>query len=205
MEGLSIVDLFHRGGVFMWPLLLCSVVAAAVVLDRIVFFFRHRYELRRSLEEVRGMVGQSVTVDGETRNPLVRVGEIYLANAGASEEHRRNVLQREAGWIVRHSEKRLRVLSTIASLAPLIGLLGTVWGMVAAFSQIESLGDSVQPADFAGGIWSGLLTTVFGLVVAIPATVGSRWFDRRLEKLAQDMNHVVSHLDEWTGEGGREG
>ncbi|MDG2122686.1 MAG: MotA/TolQ/ExbB proton channel family protein, partial [Verrucomicrobiales bacterium] len=171
MEGLSVVDLFHRGGVFMWPLLLCSVVAAGVILDRWVFFMRHGYELRRSLDRVRGMVGTEVSVGKDTRNPLLRVGEIYLSNVAASEEHRRNVLQREAGWIVRHSERRLRVLSTIASLAPLVGLLGTVWGMVAAFSQIEVLGDAVQPADFAGGIWSGLLTTVFGLVVAIPATV----------------------------------
>ncbi len=183
----------------MWPILLCSVVALAVVIDRALFFFRHRYRLDASLGEVERSLGTAVGSVEKPSDPLLAVSQIYRSNLDSTDEHRRNILQREAGKIVRHSEKRLRVLSTIATLSPLIGLLGTVWGMVEAFSQIQALGDQVKPADFAGGIWSGLLTTVFGLVVAIPATVAARWFDRKLEKLAQDMNHVVSHLDEWTG------
>ena len=69
--------------------------------------------------------------------------------------------------------------------------------MVNAFAQISSLGDKVTPADFAGGIWTGLLTTVAGLLVAIPAVTACRLFEARVDKLVHDFNEVDSHLKEW--------
>ncbi len=202
METLNLIDLFEKGGIFMWPLLAFSVAALAALFDRWWFFTSHRYRLPADLESLRAELddgGNASRIPPKTRDPMLSLGLLYLQNRDASAEHRRNVLQRHARQQVANHERRVRMLATIAVLSPLLGLLGTVWGMVGAFSQIESLGEAVRASDFAGGIWSGLLTTVFGLVIAIPATAGARYFERRVERLADDFNDIVSHLDEWTG------
>lgn len=197
----NLIDLFQRGGFVMWPLLLCSVLAVAGILDRSIFFLaRQRYRLPSVLDRAREALKAEIPAQkfGEGEDPVSAIAETYLKNLDATTEHRRNVIQREAGLSLLLAEKRVRLLSTIAALAPLIGLLGTVWGMVEAFATIETL-EQVKPADVAGGIWSALLTTVFGLVIAIPAVAATRWSESRIEKLAQDMNLVISHLDDWTG------
>jgi biopolymer transport protein ExbB len=191
-----VLDLFHKGGAFMWPLLFLSVISLAIIAERVVFFLRHRYRVGVSLEELRVAQAnpQMLVVDA---NPILSIGQVFLESAGDGEEHCRNLTERGSSrWINRH-ERGLRTLSVIGSISPLIGLLGTVWGMVNAFAQISALGDKVTPADFAGGIWTGLLTTVAGLLVAIPAVTTCRLFEARIDKLVHDVNEVSSHLHEW--------
>ncbi len=198
---LDLIALFQRGGFVMWPLLFCSVLALGAILDRAVFFlFRQRYRFSEVLDRIRETLkAEPPTAGLETaHDPVTAIAGLYLENLDATTEHRRNVILREADHHLQRAERRVRLLSTIAALAPLIGLLGTVWGMVEAFATIESL-EQVKPADVAGGIWSALLTTVFGLVVAIPAVAATRWSESRIDKLARDMNLMVSHLDDWTG------
>jgi biopolymer transport protein ExbB len=137
-----------------------------------------------------------------SRNPLVQVASAYMKGLAGGPEHVRNVTSREANRLLNRHERGLRLLATIGNIAPLIGLLGTVWGMVQAFANIAVLGDAVRPSDLADGIWTGLLTTVAGLVVAIPAIAMTRFYEARIDHLAHDLNEVVSHLDEWTREGG---
>jgi biopolymer transport protein ExbB len=91
-------------------------------------------------------------------------------------------------------EKNLRILAALAHLAPLVGLLGTVQGMVVAFSKIESIQGTVKPSDLAGGIWEALLTTVFGLVVAIPCMALYHAFEGHADKIARQM--AVTSLDD---------
>ena len=199
VSDIDLITLFQKGGFIMWPLLVCSVIASAVLLDRIVYFSHRRYRFAKTLEQIRAAAGQGAeAIEPDTSNPLLRFTRCYLENMDSADEHRRNVLRREASLLIRRAERRVPVLATIASLTPVIGLLGTVWGMVAAFAQIEVL-ERVKPADVAGGIWAALLTTVFGLVIAIPSLAATRWFESRTEKLARDLNVVASHLDEWTG------
>lgn len=199
MPELDLIDLFRRGGFFMWPILLCSVVAVAVIIDRLVVYARQSYRAQNFIEELRAQFGEKeirLPLEPE-KNPLHAITATYLENADAPDDERTNILQRTATRLIRHWDRRLRMLSTIASLSPLMGLLGTVWGMVLAFSRVEELGSKVTPGDMAGGIWGGLLTTVFGLIVAIPAVAAANWFERKIEKLAHDINEVVSNLDEW--------
>ena len=82
----------------------------------------------------------------------------------------------------------------------MIGLLGTVIGLVDAFQQIELAGGQVQPSDLAAGIWKALLTTVFGLIVALPTLAVYHAFDSRVGSLALQMQWLVAHLNEWTGD-----
>ncbi len=193
---LHVVDLFEKGGAFMWPLLFLSLVSLAIIVERLVFFGRHRYRVGPSLAILRQVGDRGELVDGPA-NPLLRVGKVFIESAGEGEEHCRNLTERESSRWVNLHERSLRILSVIGSISPLIGLLGTVWGMVKAFAQIQVLGDQVTPADFAGGIWTGLLTTVAGLVVAIPAVTMCRLFEARIDKLVHDFNEVASHLHEW--------
>ena len=193
--GETVLELFLKGGGFMWPLLALSVLSLVVIVERSWYFFRSRYRVGASLEALeKHRDGASLEAGG---NPLLIVGETFIAAASQGEEHAQNVSEREANRRINRHERGLRLLALIGAISPLIGLLGTVWGMVKAFAEIAVLGESVTPADFADGIWTGLLTTVAGLLVAIPAVAASRLFEGRVDQMGHDLNEVVSFLNEW--------
>lgn len=173
----------------MWPILILSVITTLIVLERFIYYGIHHYRIFQSIKDLdRG--------SGSERNPLVQVGRVFIEAASGGEEHSLNVTEREASRVIRQHERGLRILALIAAISPLIGLLGTVWGMVIAFSKIAKLGETVTPGDFADGIWTGLLTTVAGLLVAIPAMSMAKIFEARIDKLVHGLNEVTSHLKE---------
>ncbi len=192
----SIIELFQKGGAFMWPLLILSIISVVLLMERTLYFVLARYRVGASLEILRHSWQQRKPVE-EDRNPLLAVGSKYIAESGGGIVHAENVAERESSRRLNRHERGLRVLALIGTISPLIGLLGTVWGMVKAFANIAELGDKVTAADFADGIWTGLLTTVAGLLVAIPAVAGSRIFEARVDQLAHDLNEIASHLKEW--------
>jgi len=189
--------LFEKGGVFMVPLLLLSFVATLIIVERFIYFTARKYRVGSSLEAIKNQITDPESLKKQ-RNPLQRFAGLFLESAKEGEEHRKNVTEREANRSVRQHEKGLRLLATIGTVSPLVGLLGTVWGMVQAFASIAELGDRVSPSDLAGGIWTGLLTTVAGLIVAIPAIMAARYFEARTDQLNHDLNEVNSHLEEWS-------
>jgi len=187
----SIKDLFLKGGGFMWPILILSIITVVIVLERLIYYSLHRYRTGQVIRDLEN--GQLAS--GE-QNPLVSVSRVFAESASGGEEHCLNVTERAASRLINHHERGLRMLALIAAISPLIGLLGTVWGMVIAFSKIAKLGETVTPADFADGIWTGLLTTVAGLLVAIPAMSMAKIFEAKVDKLVHDLNEVTSHLRE---------
>jgi biopolymer transport protein ExbB len=173
----------------MWPLLILAFITVLIVFERLIYYAFHRYRFSKAIRALhQGKASRS--------NPISRVGSVFINATSDGEEHTLNVSEREASRVIRQHERGLRILALIASISPLIGLLGTVWGMVIAFSKIAKLGESVTPADFADGIWTGLLTTVAGLLVAIPAMAMARIFEARVDKLVHDLNELTSHLRE---------
>jgi biopolymer transport protein ExbB len=130
------------------------------------------------------------------------VAASYLENLARPAALRTEIVRREGSLQLERVEKRLRVLAAISHLAPLLGLLGTVLGMVLAFAKIEGLQGAMKPADLAGGIWQALLTTVFGLVVAIPCMAAYHGFEGLADKIARRMQFVVTLLDEALGQPG---
>ncbi len=204
MDQLSLYDVFLRGGVVMWPLLLCSVLGAAVILERGLFFLRMRMDTRRFEEGVasklrRGDMAGALAMSLASPHPVARVAAVYLRNLLRPADLRVELVRREGSLQLERVEKRLRVLAAISHLAPLLGLLGTVTGMVAAFATIEGLKQAASPADLAGGIWEALLTTVFGLAVAIPCMAAYHGFEGLADKIARRMQFVVTALDEASG------
>ncbi len=196
----SLWELFNRGSFVMWPLLACSIVGLAVLVERAVFFSRMRFRYDRFLAQLKLKCMES---DVQTiaqwcqkqRHPVPQVVIQYLKylDKGAQREE---ALQRVCAYAMEKVEARLRVLASITHMAPLLGLLGTVTGLVTAFHQIESLGGQVQPADLASGIWAALLTTVFGLLVALPCMAAYHAFESQADKISRQMQLIVLELNE---------
>ena len=169
MAGTDIIGLFSRGGIIMWPLLLCSVLGLAIIVDRCIAYLRVRADYSRfgrDLCEVVLRDGRG-TADGiafckQKRHPIACVAQVYLENLEQEDSLRVDLIKRQGSVEVEKVERWLRMLSSISHIAPLMGLLGTVLGMVAAFAQIDMNEGIVEAGDLASGIWKALLTTVFG-------------------------------------------
>ena len=208
MDEMPFHDVFLRGGIVMWPLLFCSVLGFAVVLDRLIFFLRLRSTNLRGFEDQltddlrRGETESALRLARSSDHPVARVAASYLENLGRPAALRSEIVRREGSLQLERVEKRLRVLAAISHLAPLLGLLGTVLGMVLAFAKIEGLQGAMKPADLAGGIWQALLTTVFGLVVAIPCMAAYHGFEGLADKIARRMQFIVTLLNDALGQSG---
>lgn len=192
--------LLLRGGPIMWPLLALSILTMAVLCDRSLVFLSSRQNLR----ELVGRIGPIARMgewdrirDLLGRSPLEEMVGAYLDHWDLSSSLREDILKREGLVLLEQRGQRVHWLTAIGQLSPMLGLLGTVTGLVSAFHQVEVAGGQVQPADLASGIWEALLTTVFGLVIAIPALAGRHVFQQRQDALARDFALLITYLDEW--------
>jgi biopolymer transport protein ExbB len=197
----SMMDMFQRGGLLMWVLLGFSIVAVAVIAERALVYLRYGLHadawFERLLGEVRaGRADAALGMAALSPHPVARVAEEYLRNLDRPARTRRDNVGRRGTLVLEGVERHLRLLAAIAHLAPLVGLLGTVTGMVTAFAQIQVLQGAARPADLAGGIWEALLTTVFGLLVAIPSMAAFHGFESHADKIARRMEMAVSALDD---------
>ena len=167
----SLWQLLIRGGPVMWPLLASSIIGLALILDRLVSFAWHHERFSRFIRRLEPVVRAERWEEAARicsgRGPFSHVAKAYLEQRSAPRDVRENVVQREGQIAIHRLERRLRWLAITGSLSPMLGLLGTVTGLVSAFHQIEILGGQIQPSDLAAGIWEALLTTVFGLVVGL--------------------------------------
>jgi|GEM_PF-92802 len=194
--------LLDAGGPVIVILAVLAVLALAVGLVKLVQFltlgvgrngFVHRVVplLRDGSErEAHGILDRK-------RNPVGRVMAAAIKgrdNPGMSEDLVREETTRVAQAQLDGLERGLALLSLIATIAPLLGLLGTVLGMIEAFQQMETVGDRVEPALLAGGIWEALLTTAAGLAVAIPAAVLFTWFQRAVDVEGQRMEDAATQV-----------
>ncbi len=192
-----------KGGILLLPIIVCSVVLVAIVLERLYRFRTVRLTNGRLVRSVldaieRGQVERALSISREAAGPVPR---IMAAGLKAFTKHKREVYIEKA--IVRTGslelaflERNLRGLDVIANIAPLLGLLGTVTGMIRAFMQIQAHGSGVNAALLAGGIWEAMLTTAAGLTVAIPALLFYNYFQGRLNRLEAAMQDTAGDLIE---------
>ncbi len=202
MWGQNLTELFERGGPVMWPLLACSVLAVALIVERVMVYWSLNVAYRPLLEDLESRVGDGSldVLVGSLQNsprPLHRVVVAYLGHRSAEKLFRDQVVLREASQQVARYDRRLNWLGILTHATPLLGLLGTVAGLVDAFHQIEIKGGQVQPGDLASGIWSALLTTVCGLTIALPCLAAYHLLQSVAGKAALQMQWMTSQLDEW--------
>jgi biopolymer transport protein ExbB len=194
------IEFLSKGGILVMPILLCSVVALAIFLERIIRFSQLRRrgaglakKISRHLDN-----GNETAAREEARRSDSPMGRI-LAQAIEVKDQDRETLETV---IVHTTEKELRGLSrylqalaTIANIAPLLGLLGTVIGMIKAFMVIQQMGGKVNAAVLAGGIWEAMLTTALGLSVALPTMVAHSYLAAQVDRYeARLQNGAVTFL-----------
>ena len=189
------IDYMQKGGPLMWLILFCSVLAGAVFLERATYF--HRAQIRVG-EFIRGLANllqrrsfaEALAECAATPGPVARVVHAALIRHEAPRSELKEIVQ-EAGQLeIPRLERRLGIIATISIIAPLIGLLGTVTGLIEAFVNISSQSGFASSTDIASGIYQSLLTTAAGLVVAIPCAVGHMYLSARVNVLMHDMERA---------------
>ncbi len=194
------LDILKTGGFLIWPILLASLLAVAIVLDR---FWALRSEavapadlvdeLKKLHQE--GRLNQQVVEKVRQHSPLGQILAAGLQNMNHSREVMKEAIEETGRVVVLRLERYLNTLGTIAAITPLLGLLGTVFGMIEVFSAITSAGVG-DPNALAGGISKALITTAAGLSVGIPALMFHRYFTGRVTELVIHMEQEAMRLVE---------
>jgi Biopolymer transport proteins len=182
----------------MLPIIICSIITIAVTIERFWTLNPNKIAPRNQLGQVWNWI-QTNQMDAEKlkelrrSSPLGRILAAGLSNSRHGREVMKDSIEEAASQVVHEMERFLNTLGTIASVSPLLGLLGTVFGMIEVFNQIVLQG-SGNPGALAGGISVALITTAAGLCVAIPAMLSHRFFLRRLDTLVVTMEQEAIKL-----------
>jgi biopolymer transport protein ExbB len=192
-------EIIQAAGWPIWPLILTSIIGVAIILERF-------WSLRKSqiipdglMVEIKTMIKQN-NLDNNKVNilknssPLGDILAVAIAKRKDSVEEIKSALDERAGFIVHNLERYLGVLVTIATVAPLLGLFGTIIGMVELFSSFTSSGHDV--AVFARGISIALYNTAGGIVVAVPAMIAYRFFRSKIDNYLNEMEHYAIQIVE---------
>jgi len=199
------LDLLYKGGVVMIPLGLASLLALTVFLERLYVLRKSKVAPSRLLAQVeellkRGAVSEALLICRQDPSPLARIAAAGLA---ARPDKRQEAME-DAGRVCHVLLKRfVGVLGTTAVIGPLLGLLGTVTGMISVFQDVTVYGVG-NPADLAQGIWEALITTVAGLSLAIPCYIAYRFALSRVESLLMTLEEAGGHLLSLMEPGARE-
>ena len=195
-------EVIQKGGPLMYIIVLCSVLALAVVLERLYNLYRSRIDTREFMGKIaatlkRNKIMEAIEMCNNTPGPIAQIMKAGILKHDRPRSEIREAIEDAGVHEVPRLEKNLGVLATIAHITPLLGLLGTVTGMVKAFQVIQEKATSlypVNPGDLAGGIWEALLTTVAGLSVAIPTFVAYNYFVSRVDGIVLDMEKSATDL-----------
>ena len=201
-------ELFQKGGPVMWPILLCSVISFAIVIERLLRLRQEQVDTKVFMEQIskslrRNKVMEALDLCDRTGGPIAHILKAGILKHDRPRAEIREAIEDASIHEVPRLERNLPVLSTVAQVAPLLGLLGTVTGLVKAFQVIESKATAlnpVNPGDLAGGIWEALLATTFGLCVAIPTYVAYNYLVSRVDGFVLDMERSATDLLNILGE-----
>jgi biopolymer transport protein ExbB len=196
----SLLELFYMGGIFMWPLLVFSIAACGLALERTIFIFYHNLRMDGLCEKLATYIEEKNFEGAETylagltkRRPGARVLLTLIKKRNLSETRLDKAVETEALTCINSLENGFNFLTVIGSLAPLTGFLGTVSGMIGAFRSIAEATE-VNAQIVANGIYEALITTVFGLVIAIVAMIAHSLLSNVVDKFASDVERAASEI-----------
>lgn len=189
-------DFFVKGGPIMWPILFCALAAIAVIIERALFWSQlSRRATRESLEPTFGALAKGNFDNAEdlcsdSANPF-----LATIHEGITQAHTSllGAMQIRATDEIAHAEKRLWILSTFITLAPLLGLMGTVTGIMHSFNFVGDADLSAQRV--SGGIAEALIATACGLGIAIACLLPHNYFNRRLARFRSDLERAINHVE----------
>ncbi len=199
---MSLWQLFLAGGPVMWPILLSSVFAFAIILEKFWHLHKIRIDtqdfLTRILDKMkRHEVKDALQICDNTKSPVAHILKAGILRYDRPRARIVEAIEDASLYEVPKLEKNLPMLATIGHIAPLLGLLGTVTGMVRCFQVVQSKTTTfhpISPGDLAGGIWEALLTTVAGLIVAIPTYVAYNYLVSRINNFVLEMEKASTEL-----------
>lgn len=193
-----ILELFVKGGPIMWPILLLSIVTGGVVLERLFFLAHERLSLKPDdVQKVFSLVehhklDEAAVCGQASTDPIARVLAHGLAHRDISLS---NALVQAAGRELDRYNRGLVVLDTAVTLGPLLGLLGTVIGMIQAFGVVGGADLAGQQSAITGGIAESLIAVTFGLAVAIVAIIPLNYLSGKLETMRRQLEDATNHLE----------
>lgn len=193
------LEIIVLGGPLMIPIVLCSVVALAVILERWWYLWRSSIDTDDLMEEIKlavqaGKYLEAMQIAKRSRGPVAAVIAAGIAYYDRDEAELRKHMEEVGQLEVNKLERRLPVLELIVAVAPMLGLLGTVTGLIDSFNVLAALQGIGEPTALSAGVAEALITTAAGLTVAIPTMVFNSFLSNRVDRLVVDMNKRVSEL-----------
>ncbi|OPL17613.1 MAG: hypothetical protein AVO35_09290 [Candidatus Aegiribacteria sp. MLS_C] len=195
---MDLIDLFIAGGIFMWPLLIALLIGLAVTIERFITYKRVRIDVGPFLEKMggfirKGDVGGAEELCERTRGPVAAIMHAGLLRHDKGLEAVEKAVESAGGIEMAYLEKGIVVLASVSSIAPMLGFLGTVSGMIRAFGEIAAA-KNVEASLVAGGIQEALITTATGLTIAIPIQMAHNYFISRIGRFVLDMEEASIFL-----------
>jgi len=192
------VELFKQGGDFMWPILVFLIFGIAIGLAKVWTLWRAGINTRKFIETIRtelkeGGTKGALEICENTRGPVASIFHAGLIRAEEGIDYVEKSITNAGSIEMAFLERWMVWLGFIIVIAPMLGFTGTVWGMIVAFDAIRTAND-ISPAVVAGGISQALLTTLFGLIVAMIVQLFYNWSTARIDKLIIDMEEASVHL-----------
>ncbi|MCX5697281.1 MAG: MotA/TolQ/ExbB proton channel family protein [Candidatus Omnitrophica bacterium] len=190
------------GGPIMWPILLCSIFALAIAIEKFWHLQKIKIDTREFLSAVldnvkRHQIKEALQICDNTSSPIARILKAGILKYDRPRPQIKEAIEDASLYEIPQLERNLPVLATLAHISPLLGLLGTVTGMVRVFQVIQARASAMQPVTpqaLSGGIWEALLTTVAGLVVAIPAFVLYNYLVSRVNNVIVEMEKAATEF-----------
>lgn len=209
-DSIILLDFMRDGGILMWPILLVSVVALGISVERFISLRRASIDTRAFMDTVRqvlreGQTEEAILLCDQTDVPISRILRAGVLKHRRPKADIRDAIEDAGNLEIPRLERYLSALATCATVAPMLGLLGTVQGIIMAFAQIQNKRGQVSPSDLAEGISTALYTTAFGLAVAIPVLVVYNYFVTRVENMVVEMEITSSELVDLLTQGREDG
>ena len=197
----QVAEYFRQGGIFMYPLLFFSVLAATVAIERFIVFSKAKLNVSDFLTKIRKAllvnrnVKEAIKICEQSKGPVASVMKAGLLRYGHAREDIEKTIENAALYELDRLEKRLGVLATTANVAPMLGFLGTVAGMIKSFATLAEQG-LTNPAAVAVGISEALITTATGLIIASPAQLVYNWYTTKITRFVRDIETASNMLVE---------
>lgn len=206
---MDLLTMFIKGGFVMWPILACSVVAVAIIIEKFIVLKKSKQNIPAFVVKVRNYLKRKDVVGAiglcmEERTPISNIVKKALKKHRHGHQRVVEAIESAGRLEINKLEKGLSTLATIAGAAPMLGFLGTVTGMIGAFMRVQELQGAAGPADLAGGIWEALLTTAFGLFVGIAVLAVYNYLHSTIQKIVVDMEVVVTDILDLLDDAGKD-
>ncbi|MGL5254789.1 MAG: MotA/TolQ/ExbB proton channel family protein [Brevinema sp.] len=189
----KVIDFISHGGMVSWILIALYLIMCTIALERIIFFIRTRFPQKY----MNNLVSTAPNnLEKYSKSQIYRIFSVRQSLKTLASPQIKEKMEREAFNLIEEMQSYLWILSNISHIAPLLGLLGTILGLISSFQIMATMGADADISTFAGGIWEAMSTTALGLIVAIPSLFLHKVFERIIDRRCAQITRIVSLMNE---------